>query len=362
MTVLTDLMLYFARKAQNVLKWNWSNRVLHRFERWPIAEREPDMLWRLSASESAPYPPLQTRAFKKATLFTPSGVVLVQGKVVPQTLKTPSTQTANPQEFHRKGFKLVKLNGAVASMDMVWSDNYFHMLLDGLFALHALRSVPDDVPLTVVTRLKLPPVMVAAYQEWLPNRPLIQLRNTARVIAPLVLAPSRRDYLHKDGLLIRGLASMPTPVRAFLRQYGKGCQLPEVIQSAPRLFVGRKGTKWRRMLNESDVEALLAQRGFLSIQIQSFTNAEQFEMFRRATAIVAVRGASIANLLAIERPLKFISIRPTSDDDGSEVLEAFVRQGEIEYAEVGGDGKNKTSDFRIDLTALEAELDRLDLH
>lgn len=360
--MLTDLILYLARKAQNVLRWNWSNRVLHRFERWPIAEHEPDVRWSLSASESAPYPPLQTRAFKNATLFTPSGIVLAHGRVVPDTLKLLSTQKANPHEFHRIGFRTVKLDGAVASMDMVWSNNYFHMLLDGLFALHALRSVPDEVPLTVVTRLNLPPVMVAAFQEWLPNRPLIQLRNTARVIAPLVVAPSRRDLLYKDGLSIRGLAALPTSVRAFLRQYGKGSQLPEAVQSAPRLFIGRKGTKWRRMLNESDVEALLERRGFISIQIQRFTNAEQFEMFRRATAIVAVRGASVANLLAIERPLKFISLRPTPDDDGAETLEAFIRLGEIEYGEVGGDGENKSSDFRIDLTALEAELDRLDLH
>jgi capsular polysaccharide biosynthesis protein len=116
------------------------------------------------------------------------------------------------------------------------------------------------------------------------------------------------------------------------------------------------------MLNEPDVESFLESRGFVSVQIQDFTNEQQFELFRKATSIVAVRGASVVNLLAIERPLKFISIRPTSDRDGATVLHSFTQLNDIKYGEVRGDGYDRQSDFRIDLSCLEAELDRLEIH
>ena len=113
------------------------------------------------------------------------------------------------------------------------------------------------------------------------------------------------------------------------------------------------------MLNEREVESFLESRGFTSVPIQDLTNEQQFELFRRATAIVAVRGASVANLLAIESPMKLISLRPTSDGDGVLLLQSFYELNEIEYGEVCGNGKDRNSDFRIDLSGLEAELDRL---
>lgn len=361
MIPLFDLALLLARKAQNVVKWPFSNELLKRLERRPTEHREPDSVWSLTASDSSPYPSLKVLAFKDATLIMHSGNVMINGKVIPASFKIPSTCKATPQEFRRIGMKVVKMSGVVATIDMSWSDNYYHMLLDGMFALHALKAVPNEVPLKVITRLNLPPVMMAAFGEWLPNRQLIQLHNTAQVKAPWIALPPRRDLLCVNGQVIRGLAALPHPIREFTRRYGKGCQLPEALQRATRLFIGRKNTKWRRLLNEAEVESLLERYGFISIQIQHLTNEQQFELFRRSSAIVAVRGASVANLLAIEHPLKFVSLRPTSDGDGAETLESFVKLGELEYGEVCGNGRNKNSDFQIDLTHLESELHRLGL-
>lgn len=361
MIPLTDLVLLLTRKAQYILKWRPLDQALQQLERWPIEQREPSMQWNLTPSESLPHRPLKVLAFENSTLVVHSGIVLHKGSVVSASLKIPSSRMAS-YEFHRKGIKCLNLACPVASMDMVWSSNYYHMLQDGLFALHALKAVPADVPLTVVTRLKLPAVMLAAYREWLPSRPLIQLENTARVSSPLVVVPPRLEKVHFNGESIGGLASLPNPIHAFTRRYGKGCKLPESLRRAPRLFIGRSGAKWRRLLNETEVLKLLESRGFLSIPIHMFTNEQQFELFRRAEAIIAVRGASVANLLAIERPLRFISLRPTTDGEGKEILESYVKLGAIAYGEVCGDRQGGNSDFRIEISKLEAELDRLGLH
>ena len=362
MIPLFDLALVFARKAQNVMKWPLSEQLLKRLERRPIEHRKPDAQWSLSATDSQPHPPLKVLGFKDATLILYPGNVTVNGKVIPDSLRIPRTHKEVHQEFRRKGIKVVRMDEAVATIDMVWSNNYFHMLADSLFAMHTLRAVPNDIPLTVVTRLNLPPVMIAAFQKWLPNRRLIQLHNTAQVKAPWVVVPPRRDHLHFNGRLLKGLATVPHPIREFARQYGKACQLPEPFNKASRLFIGRKGTKWRRLLNEPEVESFLARYGFVSIQIQRFTNEQQFELFRRATCIVAIRGATVANLLAIEHPVKFVSIRPTTDGDGKQVLESLVEMGEIEYCEVCGTANQGKSDFRIDLADLQSALHRLGVH
>jgi hypothetical protein len=361
MISLTDIFLLLARKAQNVLKWPLSNHLLEWLERRPCEHREPDRQWILTASESSPYPPLKVLAFQNAKLILNSGNVIVNGKVVPDSIRIPNNRHVH-KEFWRKGLKIVKFDGAVASIDTIWTHNYYHMLTDGLLAMFALRAVPKEVPLTVVTRIKCPPVMMAAFREWLPNRTIIQLHNTSQILAPLVILPPRQGPVRADGMLLEGLAGVPHPIRHFIQRYGKGCRLPDALHGPLRLFIGRKNTKWRRMLNEPEVESFLESRGFVSIQIQDFTNEQQFELFRKATSIVAIRGASVGNLLAIERPLKFISIRPTSDEDGAKILHSFIRLNNIEYGEIRGDGYDKSSDFSIDLSCLEAELDRLAIH
>jgi hypothetical protein len=71
-----------------------------------------------------------------------------------------------------------------------------------------------------------------------------------------------------------------------------------------RLFLSRRGT--RVLSNEAEVAAFLAARGYRTVYAEDHSPAEQFRLFARAEAIVAIHGAALAPLLyrAPDAPLR----------------------------------------------------------
>lgn len=64
-----------------------------------------------------------------------------------------------------------------------------------------------------------------------------------------------------------------------------------------RVFLSRRKT--RTLENEAEVEAFLADWGFVKVYAEDFPVLDQFRLFREAEAIVAVHGAALAPLLYV---------------------------------------------------------------
>lgn len=64
-----------------------------------------------------------------------------------------------------------------------------------------------------------------------------------------------------------------------------------------RLYLSRRGVPTRQVSNEEAVLALLEPHGFVAVQTETLSLAEQIDLFRGATHIVAPHGASLTNLL-----------------------------------------------------------------
>ena len=71
----------------------------------------------------------------------------------------------------------------------------------------------------------------------------------------------------------------------------------------------------RVMLNEPELEAELAKRGFAIVHPETLTVAQQIEMMRGAEVIVAPTGAALANGLWAPLHSKLIEIRPVEFGD-----------------------------------------------
>lgn len=351
--VVRILRLIMIKARQPALR-----KIINNLERRELRDEPCDVIWQLSPEESLPQPAIQVEGFHNAMLLVHSGAVMRNGYII-RTFLDQGADVGKVEHRHSRAAKPIQLTGAVASIEMIWSANFYHRLVDGLYALYALRAIPPEVPLTLVTWMKLPPVLEQAYREWLPERPLLQLNRTDRVVAPLVANLSRIKPVPFQGRMVFEIPSLPHPIRAFTRAYGVGCDLPEPLRKARRLYLGRGDAQQRRLLNEAEVETLLAARGFQSVLLQNLTNAQQFELFRNAEAIVAVRGATVANLLAIQSPIRWLSIRPTADRDGHQILQSFIDNGELEYNEVAGNGVHRNADFSVNLSDLALALDRL---
>ena len=64
-----------------------------------------------------------------------------------------------------------------------------------------------------------------------------------------------------------------------------------------RLWLSRRGVASRGVVNEEEVLELLLPHGFVSVQTETLSLAEQIALFRGATHVVAPHGASLTNLL-----------------------------------------------------------------
>ena len=62
-----------------------------------------------------------------------------------------------------------------------------------------------------------------------------------------------------------------------------------------RLYLSRRGTDWRRLSNEDELEDVLRQRGFETVTPERLSIAEQVRLFADAEAIVAPHGSALTN-------------------------------------------------------------------
>jgi hypothetical protein len=72
--------------------------------------------------------------------------------------------------------------------------------------------------------------------------------------------------------------------------------MTEQPQTGRRLYVNRRDTKIRKILNEDRLEVALASRGFESVSLASFSFAEQVRLFASADVVVAPHGAGLSNV------------------------------------------------------------------
>ena len=80
---------------------------------------------------------------------------------------------------------------------------------------------------------------------------------------------------------------------------------------AERIFISRSMAKSRRIVNESQVDEVLARHGFRKVFLERLPILEQFTLFSTASHIIAPHGAGLANL--------------AFSSEGTRVLELFAR-------------------------------------
>lgn len=92
-------------------------------------------------------------------------------------------------------------------------------------------------------------------------------------------------------------------LRPLRRHYVVGSGMLEVLSAAMagrdtgarRVFLPRRGT--RCLSNQSQIEAMLAARGYVTVYPETLSPADQFALFHHAETLVAVHGAGLAPLL-----------------------------------------------------------------
>ncbi|MGZ5034608.1 MAG: glycosyltransferase family 61 protein [Usitatibacter sp.] len=139
-----------------------------------------------------------------------------------------------------------------------------------------------------------------------------------------------------------------------------GVDAPRVPGGARRIFVVRKGTNLRRLVNEDEIGALLKDRfGFETVDPSSMGLQEQRMAFHSAQVIAGPHGAGLANALFAARPRLLVELYHSTQQQfyGSlaQVLgaEYLAVPGES-VADTTGARRPDNADYRVDAEAVAA--------
>lgn len=125
------------------------------------------------------------------------------------------------------------------------------------------------------------------------------------------------------------------------------------IKTPRYIYVSRNDSKWRRLLNESQLIEILRIRGFEVIIPGDFSITEQVAMFRNAEVIIGPHGMGMANSIFSEKLKLIVEIMPTSWNrvsyfrtaqwQGARYLAYFV-------SPLGGKQNEATGDYLINIS------------
>jgi capsular polysaccharide biosynthesis protein len=191
------------------------------------------------------------------------------------------------------------------------SRNYYHWLIEMLPRIASLEAGYPAAGIAGVPFLvdqactRVPQLMDALAAVGGADRPLVTLEpGRARRVRRLIL-PSGLAWLPnnlRDGLVLRAQDSLITAdavrfvrerVFAAVAPGSAGQAIPS--ESGRRIFLAKPQS--RRLLNAPDLEPVLAEFGFDSVQPEMHSFARQVELFGGAALIVAESGAALANIL-----------------------------------------------------------------
>jgi capsular polysaccharide biosynthesis protein len=187
-----------------------------------------------------------------------------------------------------------RLDGNVAVLNTRFSHNFFHWMIDILPRLMPLRRIGAKVDYYLVDCL-------TPFQQ--------------NVLAALgigqhqLVQPHCRLLLEAEQLLV---PSLPTPacLRDFSRLLSAGLGVDRPVQFTRRIFISRRRTGTRTLINENELEKMLHANRFETHFMEQYPLAKQARLIREAEIIVATHGAGLANLLFARPELRIIEIMP----------------------------------------------------
>ncbi len=187
-----------------------------------------------------------------------------------------------------------RIDGSVAVLNMRWSHNFYHWLVEILPRLATLRRAGLQADYYMVDCL-------TSFQQ--------EVLASLGIEAHQLIQPHCRLLLEAEQLFV---PSHPTPacLRAFGTMLSAGLGIDGDVPSPRRIFISRRKTGTRTLENEEALEKLLHAQGFETHAMEEYPLAKQARLIRESEIIVATHGAGLANLVFARPETRVIEIVP----------------------------------------------------
>ena len=235
--------------------------------------------------------------------------------------------------------------------------NYWHLFLEHLLPLiqAARLGAWGDAPLKVVTRAKRPPLIDAV---------IAGMRAEGVDISVLEVEP--HEHLRLDRMLVavsqccnveRSYAlaeAIPQARRIFSHAYqgqasGSG--------GGPRLYITRRGSKLRQIMNEEELVSGLRRLNFTILQSNWTNHPEQLAAFSSAEVIVGVHGAGLTNIVFASPGTKVLELFP--EDHRKTSMLHLSAEHDLRHQPFFGSKERHNQAFTVDVASLLQKVEEI---
>ncbi len=227
-----------------------------------------------------------------------------------------------------------------------WSANYFHWMTDCLPRLWlGLQEGRSDKVILM---------------ESFKNLPYVTQSLDLLGIQPVYFKPG--ENLWVKNLVLTGrtanFANFNLPLTQLTRE-----KLSVKSAESPfrKVYVSRKLAPKRKVYNELEVELLVRKKGYEIIYMEKMGLKEQLTLMAETRILVSLHGAALTNMLFMQEGQTIVELRNQNDDKTNCYFNLASALGiRYFYTLNKGDSANSiSSDFTVDLFALEKVLDEL---
>jgi hypothetical protein len=271
---------------------------------------------------------------------------------------------------------------AVVSLCTAWPSNYFHFYRDFLPKILLLEEANIDPALDVLVPGDLF------------DQPFFQEAIQSKRLSGWNFIPTRGQFIRSEstvfcsakqwGLLDRSSASEPEVLSdaaagtKFLEAPAEVLallDLEDALSGASperRIFLTRSGGRGRNLSNYEEIEPLLRERKFESVDTDGMSVREQARLFRECRYLVGIHGAGLVNIIhAYDHDLSLLELRQPGEEHLATEYALMCHSFGFDYREIVGIADprppgsmlngpgNRFGSFRIDVSEFRAAIDNM---
>ena len=205
--------------------------------------------------------------------------------------------------------------------------NYFHWLVECLPRLLLINQIPEAKHLPLLIDANIIPQQVDALKLITENKRkfILLMRKNCYLINTLYY-PSQLSVIH-DNLhspMNPGKDVVYSPlalnyVRGFF-QKKMGMQNSVGFR---KLYISRKGSPYRNIINEEEVEQLMLSNGFEIVFPEKLSFIAQLKLFSQTKVVIGQSGAGMANLLFVPKDCKILLFMSDDKQTNLHIFHAF---------------------------------------
>ena len=196
------------------------------------------------------------------------------------------------------------IDGIVAFLSAKWGGNvYYHWMFDVVIRIDLLcrSGWTSKIDKFVFSKCDKKFHQETLEALKIPQEKIIESRFIPHIKAKKLVVPS---FTIKQG----GTRSPKWGCEFIRNLFLNSENIGQISDQSKGIFISRKLTSWRRVVNEDEVVSLLEKFGFISLTLESFSVTEQAALMSKVRAVIAPHGAGLTNLVFCSPGTKVIEI------------------------------------------------------